>query len=109
MTTSTLFALRSHPVARELLGDEIQYSSRLPWIKGELDQFHGRIDIEYGVKGTRAEGVMRFRSRRRSRLGLFETEKWELWLRDGMVVDLLERGLGEGAVEPFPREAQTGV
>ncbi|KAF8458901.1 cytochrome oxidase complex assembly protein 1-domain-containing protein [Terfezia claveryi] len=110
VTTSTLFALRSHPVARELLGDEIQFSSRLPWIKGELDQFHGKIDIEYGVKGTKGEGSMRFRSTRKSRLGLFETEKWELWLRDGKVVDLLGNGIGQkDRVEPFPREAQGGM
>ncbi|KAF8418499.1 cytochrome oxidase complex assembly protein 1-domain-containing protein [Tirmania nivea] len=108
VTTSTLFALRSHAAARELLGDEIQFSSRLPWIKGELDQFHGRIDIEYGVKGTKGHGVMRFRSTRKSRLGLFETERWELRLKDGRVVDLLVRGPEEGVVEPFPKEVQEG-
>lgn len=110
MTTSTLYALRSHPLARELLGDEIQFSSKLPWIRGELDQFHGRIDIEYAVKGTRGEGVMRFKSMRRGRMGGFETERWELRMRGGgeggRVVDLLVREEGANGVEPFPREGK---
>lgn len=55
------------------------------------------------MKGTKDSGVMRFRSTRRSRLGLFETETWELRLRDGRVLELL--GTVAGA-EPFPKEAQ---
>ena len=70
VVTSTLYALRTNPRARELLGDEVYFKHKIPWIWGELNQLHGRIDIRYSVKGTRASGVMRFKSVRRSRMGM---------------------------------------
>jgi cytochrome c oxidase assembly factor 1 len=69
VVSSTMFALRRSPSAREALGDEIQFAYRIPWISGEVNQLHGRIDISFWVKGTRATGKMRFKSTRESRLG----------------------------------------
>ena len=69
IVNSTLYALRTSPRARELLGDEIYFRDKIPWIWGEMNQLHGRIDIGFGVKGTRSKGWMRFRSVRRTRLG----------------------------------------
>lgn len=70
---------------------------------------HGRIDIEYGVKGTRGSGVMRFRADRKTKTGFFETREWELELREGVAkgrtVKLLE---AEGA-DPFGREVQAAA
>ena len=119
VVTSTLYALRAHPVARALLGDEIRFTSAaFPWISGKLDQLHGRIDIRYAVKGSKAHGVMRFKSARRTRLGLFETDIWELSLSDELapggvrVYQLLNfdasahDAAGFACVEPFPAEAQ---
>ena len=40
-----------------------------PWIWGEMNQLHGRVDIHFGVKGTRGKGVMRFKSVRTGRMG----------------------------------------
>ena len=77
-----------------------------------MDQFHGNIDIQYDVKGTKGEGRMRFKCTRNSRLGLFETEVWELVLKDGRTVNLLVatgEGEGRGGQEPFPRERQATV
>lgn len=31
---------------------------------------HGNIDISYAVKGTKGEGIIRFKSTRKSRMGL---------------------------------------
>ena len=70
VVSSTLYSLRTNEQARELLGDEIYFRDRFPWIWGELNQLHGRIDIGYGVKGTRGSGFMRFKSYRKGRLGL---------------------------------------
>lgn len=70
VVSSTLYALRLHNEAREVLGDEISFKYKFPWIRGELNQLHGLIDISYGVKGTKGDGVMRFRSRRPSRMAL---------------------------------------
>jgi cytochrome c oxidase assembly factor 1 len=69
VVSSALYALRTSPRAREILGDEIYFAHRIPWISGGMDQLHGRIDISFWVKGTKAKGKMRFRSVRPQRTG----------------------------------------
>ncbi len=69
VVSSTLYALRMSPKARAVLGDEIYFRAKIPWIMGEMNQLHGRIDIKFWVKGKEGEGLMRFRSLRRERLG----------------------------------------
>jgi len=64
VVSSTLYALRVNPQVRELLGDEIQFKAKIPWITGTMDQMHGRIDISYAVKGTKNEGIVYFKSTR---------------------------------------------
>ena len=66
---SSLYALRVNPTAREVLGDEIYFKHQIPWIWGSIDQLHGRIDVEFSVKGTGGWGVMRFKSVRKRRTG----------------------------------------
>jgi cytochrome c oxidase assembly factor 1 len=68
VVSSTLYALRISPKAREILGDEIYFANQIPWISGQMDQLHGRINISYWVKGTKAKGKMRFKSVRPDRL-----------------------------------------
>ena len=68
VVASTLYALRTSEAGRRELGDEIYFRDMWPWIWGELNQLHGRIDISYSVKGTRSSGVMRFKSVRKDRL-----------------------------------------
>jgi cytochrome c oxidase assembly factor 1 len=68
VVSSTLYALRTSPRAREILGDEIYFAHKIPWINGEIDQLHGRIDISFWVKGTKSKGKMRFRSVRPNRM-----------------------------------------
>lgn len=71
VVSSTLYALRTNPTVREVLGDEVYFASQIPWIRGELNQMQGRIDIRFWVKGSRGvKGLMRFRSVRKSRMGL---------------------------------------
>ena len=69
VVNATLYALRTNPQARELLGDEIYFRDKFPWIWGELNQLHGRIDIGFGVKGKNSSGYMRFKSLRKTRMG----------------------------------------
>ena len=69
VVASTLYSLRTNDQARELLGDEIYFRDRIPWVWGELNQMHGRIDIGYAVKGTKTSGYMRFKSFRNGRVG----------------------------------------
>jgi cytochrome c oxidase assembly factor 1 len=58
-----------NPQAREVLGDEIYFGHRMPWIWGTIDQMHGKIDVTFAVKGTRGKGQMRFASERKTRMG----------------------------------------
>ncbi|CAI4218193.1 unnamed protein product [Parascedosporium putredinis] len=90
---STLYALRTNTHARELLGDEIYFQHRIPWISGELNQLKGRIDVHFKVKGTRGSATMTFRSFRPAARGLFETAEWSLVMdgdESGRKIDLLD-------------------
>ena len=69
VVSSTLYSLRVNSEARALLGDEIQFASKWPWISGELNQFGGNIDISYRVKGLKGEGTLHFVSTRKERRG----------------------------------------
>ncbi|KAI4117711.1 MAG: hypothetical protein LQ345_002105 [Seirophora villosa] len=101
VVSATLYALRTSAAGRRELGDEIYFRDRFPWIWGELNQLQGRIDVRFGVKGTKGKGVMRFRSVRRGRGGFFETKEWSLELEDGRVLQLLD----EERADPFKNTA----
>lgn len=101
VVSSTLYALRTSERARQLLGDEIYFKDRIPWIKGEMNQMHGRINISFKVKGSKGTGTMTFRSFRPGPKQLFETEEWSLVLdgEDGKKIDLLD---GEDPFRAIP-------
>ncbi|MCJ1315165.1 hypothetical protein MMC15_000481 [Xylographa vitiligo] len=101
IVNSTLYALRTSPRAREVLGDEIYFRDKFPWIWGEMNQLHGKIDIQFGVKGKAGSGLMRFRSVRKTRMGYFETQEWSLETEDGKIIQLLE----EVRKDPFKNTA----
>ncbi|QSZ33237.1 hypothetical protein DSL72_002825 [Monilinia vaccinii-corymbosi] len=93
VVSSTLYALRTSPKAREFLGDEIYFAHKMPWIWGEMNQLHGRIDIQFEVKGTKRSGTMRFTSFRPTRQGMFQTTEWSLEGDEGeerVKIDLLD-------------------
>jgi cytochrome c oxidase assembly factor 1 len=99
VVTSTLYALRTNPLVREKLGDEIYFASKYPWIRGEINQVHGRIDIQFWVKGTREQGEVRLRCKRRGRGGYYVTKEWSLTMEGGEVLELYDP---EGnALDPF--------
>ncbi|TVY19027.1 Cytochrome c oxidase assembly factor 1 [Lachnellula arida] len=87
VVSSTLYSLRTSPKAREYLGDEIYFAHKMPWIWGEMNQLHGRIDIQFEVKGTKASGTMRFTSHRKTRMGMFETTEWSLETYETEMID----------------------
>jgi cytochrome c oxidase assembly factor 1 len=90
VVSSTMYALRTSPKAREYLGDEIYFAHKMPWIWGEMNQLHGKIDIQFEVKGNKTSGTMRFKSFRATRQGMFETTEWSLERKDGVKIDLLD-------------------
>ncbi|VUC35095.1 unnamed protein product [Clonostachys rosea] len=89
---STMYALRTSPRAREVLGEEIYFKHQIPYIHGEMNQMKGRISIWFTVKGTKGWGTMRFVSTRPTHRGMFETSEWSLETEDGKVIDLLDGG-----------------
>lgn len=95
VVASTLYALRTSPKAREYLGDEIYFAHKMPWIWGEMNQLHGRINIQFEVKGNKSQATMKFRSTRATRQGMFATSEWSLETPDGQKIDLLD------AEDPF--------
>lgn len=102
VVASNLYALRTNPTARELLGDEIYFASKVPWVRGSINQVQGKIDISFSVRGTKAKGLVRFKSRRTSRMGYFETQEWSLTLDDRTTVQLLENS----GPDPFRQMAE---
>lgn len=66
---SILYALRTNDTSRDILGEEIYFNSKVPWISGELNQLHGKIDISFWVKGKKGKGKVRFVSVRKRRDG----------------------------------------
>ncbi|CAN8103411.1 unnamed protein product [Discula destructiva] len=92
VVAGTLYSLRTSAKAREYLGDDIYFKQQIPWISGEMNQMHGRINISFKVKGTKNAGTMRFASYRPSAKGMFETTEWSLETEDGRRIDLLEEG-----------------
>ncbi|KAI9738473.1 MAG: hypothetical protein M1818_005370 [Claussenomyces sp. TS43310] len=95
VVAATLYAARTSKAARDYLGDEIYFAAKIPWIWGEIDQMHGRIDIHYDIKGTRNRATMVFKSVRESRRAFFETVEWSLVASDGTKINLLD------AEDPF--------
>ncbi|OCT51630.1 Cytochrome c oxidase assembly protein 1 [Cladophialophora carrionii] len=94
---SILYALRTNIHARDLLGDEIYFASKLPWISGELSPMQGVINIRFRVKGTKGVAETKFVAVKR-RGGFFETLEWSLRGDDGTEVQLLEK---EGTTDPL--------
>lgn len=99
---SILYALRTNPQARALLGDEIYFASKVPWIRGELNPMHGRIDVRFWVKGNKAQGETRFKSERKKKDGYFETEEWSIIMADGHKLHLLDTE--DKAADPFRKK-----
>ena len=70
-----------------------------------MNQLHGRINIQFEVKGKKNSGTMRFKSFRATRQGMFETTEWSLEAKDGTKIDLLDgsdpfQGIEMDAEEP---------
>lgn len=81
IVNATLYALRTSEAGKRELGGNIYFRDKFPWIWGEMNQLHGRVDVRFAVKGTGGSGVMRFRSVRRTRMGYVSFSYWVLWGR----------------------------
>ena len=79
VVSASVYALRVHPRARQVLGEEIYFKSAFPWIWGSVDPMHGLIDVRFAVKGSKGAGMMRFRctrKRKRDWVGFPDSYWW---------------------------------
>ena len=104
---ANLYALRTNPKVREILGDEVYFASRWAWISGPINLMQGRIDIKFSVKGTQREGVCRFKAKRfGGRRGAWTTEEWSLKVPlenegEERLMQLLEEDEAGNVVDPM--------
>ncbi|KAF9429004.1 hypothetical protein BGZ76_001968 [Entomortierella beljakovae] len=85
----TLFNVKFDTKAQELLGDNIDFTnSKWPWIYGTVAHLKGRVDIEYQVKGDKAEGRVHFVAVRPVKQWI--TTDFTLTMPDGTCVPLGE-------------------
>ncbi|KAF9930811.1 hypothetical protein FBU30_011260 [Linnemannia zychae] len=90
----TLFNVKFDTKAQELLGDNIDFvNPKWPWISGTVAHLKGRVDIEFQVRGDRAEGRVHFVAVRPAKQWV--TTDFTLTMPDGTCV-----ALGEHTVLP---------
>ncbi|PFH61991.1 hypothetical protein XA68_15533 [Ophiocordyceps unilateralis] len=101
VVSAALYALRTSPRARALLGHDIYFRRAVPWIRGELNTRIGSIDIRFAVKGHRNHGLVRFAAHRppgRLASSPLVTDLWLLTVvaesGQEVTVDLLAEGAG---------------
>ncbi|GAA5908600.1 hypothetical protein JCM6882_003689 [Rhodosporidiobolus microsporus] len=88
---SLSFQLRSWPVVKEFLGDNVKIEpvfGSLIRVKGSINMLAGRIDVQFPVRGSKAGGTASFTSIRRGKAGSFEVLRWKITREDGAVLDL---------------------
>lgn len=100
VVSSSLYALRVNPSAREALGNEIYFRDKFPWIFGTIDQLHGNIDIHFGVKGTKRTGVMRFVSERKKGME-FVSRCRRIWLMESQLTSDCSSKQRNGRLRPM--------
>lgn len=86
IVNSTLYALRTSEEGRRVLGNNIYFRDKFPWIWGEMNQLHGRVDISFGVKGTKGKGIMRFKSIRKTRMGFVWSRSFQYIVHDRLML-----------------------
>ncbi|KAF8933206.1 cytochrome oxidase complex assembly protein 1-domain-containing protein [Dissophora ornata] len=85
----TLFNVKFDTKAQELLGENIDYTNKQwPWISGTVAHLKGRVDIEYQVRGDKAEGRVHFVAVRPAKQWV--TTDFTLTMPDGTMVVLGE-------------------
>lgn len=88
---ATLYSLRTNARVRQELGDEVYFASQWAWIWGPINLVQGHVDVSFRVKGTRSQGMCRFKATRYGgRGGMFKTDEWSLTMDDGRCIQLLE-------------------
>ncbi|KAF9138748.1 hypothetical protein BG015_002271 [Linnemannia schmuckeri] len=90
----TLFNVKFDTKAQELLGDNIDFvNPKWPWISGTVAHLKGRVDIEFQVRGDKAEGRVHFVAVRPAKQWI--TTDFTLTMPDGTCVIV-----GENTVLP---------
>jgi cytochrome c oxidase assembly factor 1 len=85
ITSSTLYFLRRSTIAKEQLGEGINFSSSWPWISGPLNTVSGHIDILFAVKGSKTSGTLLLKANRDSKIVPFNIQHFILQIEENGV------------------------
>ncbi|KAJ1653188.1 cytochrome oxidase assembly protein 1 [Dispira simplex] len=85
--TNTLFVIRYHPEAIELLGSPITFEHGWPWISGTINQLKGHVEISFRIKGPRNAGTVSVKTYRVDKHWM--DHEFSLRLDNGKVVNLM--------------------
>lgn len=109
--SSTLYTLRRSEKGREILGNNIQFSSLMPWISGRLHAGRGIVDFSYKVVGDKGEGRVNFNSRIDPEIKKFVVLDWSITTPDGATTSLMDEGflpfVPQNKEEPTSRPASS--
>ncbi|KAJ1911034.1 cytochrome oxidase assembly protein 1 [Tieghemiomyces parasiticus] len=103
--TNTLFVARHHPAAIEALGEPITFAYGWPWISGTINQLKGIVEIEFGVRGSRAAGQLLVKTYRQGQQ--WSDQVFQIRLDNGTIVNFLESESLLGST--FDKEPASGV
>ncbi|ODV79009.1 DUF1783-domain-containing protein [Suhomyces tanzawaensis NRRL Y-17324] len=78
IVTSTLFFMRRSSIAKEQLGNGIDFASSWPWISGTLNTNKGDIDIAFKIKGDKGVGMLKLKAERELRMHPFNVHHFLL-------------------------------
>jgi cytochrome c oxidase assembly factor 1 len=90
VVTSTLYTLRRSEKGREILGENIQFNSLMPWISGRLHSGRGVVDFSYTAVGDKSTATVHFNSRVDPELKKFVVLDWSLTTPDGVTTSLMD-------------------
>ncbi|KAI8393687.1 cytochrome oxidase complex assembly protein 1-domain-containing protein [Radiomyces spectabilis] len=95
VVSGTLFTVRYDPLVVALLGDNIDYADKWPWITGSVNHLQGKVNISFDVVGSKGE---------RARVKFSSVRQGPAWRTieftvtresDGQVVDIGQQELTE--------------
>ncbi|CAN6641994.1 cytochrome c oxidase assembly factor 1 [Trichomonascus vanleenenianus] len=90
VVTSTLYTLRRSQKGREILGNNIQFNSLMPWVSGKLHIARGIVDFSYTAVGEKGSATVHFSSHKDKELRRFVVDDWSLTTPDGVKTSLLD-------------------
>lgn len=79
--TSALYFSRKSKKLNELIGNNIDFKSKFPWISGTLNTMKGIVDINFKIKGNSDYGIILLKAKRESYNDPFKIEHFNFSMK----------------------------